>query len=40
MGQERLSGLAVLSIENRAGDLDLSSVVNDCAEQKACRVNL
>ena len=36
MGQERLSGLAILSIENsRARTLDLGSVVEDFAERKA-----
>lgn len=40
MGQERLSGLAILSVENsRARNLDLSSVVNDFAERKARRMN-
>ena len=39
MGQERLSELAILSIENcRARALDLSSVINDLAEHKACKV--
>ncbi|KAJ4935225.1 hypothetical protein JOQ06_016761, partial [Pogonophryne albipinna] len=40
MGQERLSGLATLSIENsRARKLDLSGVVDDFAERKACKIN-
>ncbi|KAI4812344.1 hypothetical protein KUCAC02_023742 [Chaenocephalus aceratus] len=40
MGQERLSGLATLSIENsRARKLDLSSVVDDFAERKARKIN-
>ncbi|KAI4814694.1 hypothetical protein KUCAC02_003879 [Chaenocephalus aceratus] len=40
MGQEGLSGLATLSIENsRARKLDLSSVVNDFAERKARKIN-
>ena len=40
MGQERLSGLAILSIENgRARTMDLSSVVNDFAERKARKMS-
>ncbi|KAI4809403.1 hypothetical protein KUCAC02_018286 [Chaenocephalus aceratus] len=40
MGQEGLSGLAALSIENsRARKLDLSSVVDDFAERKALKMN-
>ncbi|KAJ4938896.1 hypothetical protein JOQ06_028362 [Pogonophryne albipinna] len=40
MGQERLRGLATLSIENsRARKLDLSSVVDDFAERKAGKIN-
>ena len=40
MGQERLSGLAALSIENsRARKLDLSSVVDGFAERKARKIN-
>jgi len=39
MGQERLSGLAILSIENvRARKLDLQRIVNDFAELKARRM--
>ena len=41
MGQERLSGLAILSIENcRARALDLSSVIKDFAELKARKVTI
>ena len=40
MGQDRLSGLPRLSVENsRASDLDLSSVVNDFAKHRAHRMN-
>ena len=40
MGNERLSGLALLSIENnRAENLGLSSVVNDFGECKAHWMN-
>lgn len=41
MGQERLSGLAVLSIENaRARRLDLTELIDDFAQRKARRVRL
>ena len=40
MGQERLSELAILSIENcRARALDLNGLIDDFAERKARRVN-
>ena len=36
MGQERLSGLAILSIENiRAQELDIKDIVEDFAQRKA-----
>lgn len=39
MGQDRLSGLAMLSIENdRAKKLDIGRIVDDFAERKARRV--
>lgn len=39
MGQERLSGLAMLSIENkRANKLDIQSIVDEFAERKARRM--
>ena len=41
MGQERLSGLAVLSVEiTRAGTMDLNALVNDFAELKARRMSI
>ena len=41
MGQERLSGLAILSIENdRARKLDFTTIVNEFAEQKTRKVGL
>jgi hypothetical protein len=41
MGQERLSGLAVLSVEiTRAGTMDLNALVNDFAERKARRMSI
>ena len=40
MAQERLSGLAILSIENeRARICDLTFIINEFTEQKARRVN-
>ncbi len=39
MGQERLSGLAMLSIENdRAKKMDIQSIVDEFAERKACHM--
>ena len=39
MGQERLSGLAILSIENtRARELNIGDVVDDFAQRKARRM--
>lgn len=41
MGQERLRGLAILSIENvRTRNLDLSTVVNDFAQRKARKMQI
>ena len=39
MGQERLSGLAMLSIESdHAKKLDIGHIVDEFAERKVCRI--